>query len=189
MQGMAASVGLENTSFGTNFAMMLQRTAQIDSRLGGKGKEAAEAREALAEHGIKMDFFDKNGKFAGIEHMFSELDKLKPLKDIDRMHVLNKLFGVEASIGLHHHRERRSGCFQGSHGQARGPGGHGRADRHEDQHAQIQGRALSGTVENTKASAARGSARQRNPWTSSTPSWATLSSLQSKSIPALARAL
>ena len=97
VQGMAAGVGLENTSFGTNFAMMLQRTSQIDSRLGGKGEEAEEAREALAKFGIKLNFFDKEGKFAGIENMFAELDKLKPLKDIDRMHVLNKLFGTEAS--------------------------------------------------------------------------------------------
>lgn len=96
VQGMAASVGLENTSFGTNFAQMLARTAQIDSRLGGKGKEAQEVREVLKEHGIKMNFYGKDGKFSGIENMFSELDKLKPLKDIDRMHVLNKLFGVEA---------------------------------------------------------------------------------------------
>lgn len=97
VQGISAGVGLENSSFGTNFAMMLQRTSQIDSRLGGKGKEAAEAREALAEHNIKMSFYGKDGKFLGIEHMLGELDKLKPLKDIDRMHVLNKLFGVEAS--------------------------------------------------------------------------------------------
>ncbi len=97
VQGMAASVGLENTSFGTNFAMMLQRTAQIDSRVAGRGKEAKEVRDVLNEYGIKMNFFDKNGKFAGIENMFSELDKLKPLKDVDRMRVLNKMFGVEAS--------------------------------------------------------------------------------------------
>lgn len=97
VQGIAAGVGLENSSFGTNFAMMLQRTSQIDARLGGKGKEAQEARAALDEHGIKMSFYGKDGKFKGIENMFAELDKLKPLKDIDRMHVLNKLFGVEAS--------------------------------------------------------------------------------------------
>jgi TP901 family phage tail tape measure protein len=97
VQGMAASVGLENTSFGTNFAAMLGRTAQIDFRLGGKGQEAKEAREALSAHGLKLNFFDAQGKFAGIENMFGELDKLKPLKDIDRMHVLHALFGVEAA--------------------------------------------------------------------------------------------
>ena len=97
VQGMAASVGLENTSFGTNFSMMLGRTSQIDARLGGNGEAAKQAREALDEFGIKLNFFNKEGKFAGIENMFAELDKLKPLTDIDRMHVLDKLFGVEAS--------------------------------------------------------------------------------------------
>ncbi len=96
VQGMAASVGLENTSFGTNFAQMLSRTSQIDYRKAGNGAEAKEVRELLDKYKIQLEFFGKDGKFAGIENMFSQLDKLKPLTDVDRMHVLNKLFGVEA---------------------------------------------------------------------------------------------
>ncbi len=157
VQGMAAGVGLENTAFGTNFAMMLQRTAQIDSRLGGKGKEASEARAALTEHGIKMNFFDKQGKFAGIEHMFSELDKLKPLKDIDRMHVLNKLFGVEAS--------RPASIMIEKGGLAGFRESLAKQERQADMDERIvmktstlksKEEAAAGTWENTKASAARG---------------------------------
>ena len=96
VQGMAASVGLENTSFGTNFAQMLGRTSQIDYRMGGKGEEAKEVRELMDKHKIQLEFFGKDGTFSGIENMFKQLDKLKPLTDVDRMHVLNKLFGVEA---------------------------------------------------------------------------------------------
>ena len=157
VQGMAASVGLENTSFGTNFAMMLQRTAQIDSRLGGKGKEAAEAREALAEHGIKMDFFDKNGKFAGIEHMFSELDKLKPLKDIDRMHVLNKLFGVEASRPASIMIEKGGlAAFRESMAKQEAQADMEERIAMKTSTLKSKEEALAGTWENTKASAARG---------------------------------
>jgi TP901 family phage tail tape measure protein len=157
VQGMAASVGLENTSFGTNFAMMLQRTAQIDSRLGGKGKEATEAREALAEHGIKMNFYDQQGRFAGIEHMFAELDKLKPLKDIDRMHVLNKLFGVEAS--------RPASIIIEKGGVAGFKESLAKQESQADMEERIsmktstlksKDEALDGTWENTKASAAKG---------------------------------
>lgn len=160
VQGMAAGVGLENTSFGTNFAAMLQRTAQIDARLGGKGKEAQEARAALAEHGIKMDFFDKDGRFAGIEHMFAELDKLKPLKDIDRMHVLNKLFGVEAS--------RPAAIIIEKGGVAGFRESLAKQERQADMEQRIAMKtstlkasqeSLAGTWENTKASAAAGLGR------------------------------
>lgn len=157
VQGLAASVGLENTSFGTNFAAMLQRTSQIDSRLGGKGKEAEEARAALKEHGIKLDFFDEKGKFAGIENMFSELDKLKPLKDIDRMHVLNKLFGVEAG--------RPASIIIEKGGLKAFNESMGKLESQADMEERINTKtntlkskedALSGTWENTKASAAAG---------------------------------
>ena len=96
VQGMAAGVGLENTSFGTNFAQMLQRTAVIDSRINKHSPEAKEVKAILKEFGIEMSFFTKQGKFAGIENMFAQLEKLKPLSDQDRIKVLNKMFGIEA---------------------------------------------------------------------------------------------
>lgn len=157
VQGIAASVGLENTSFGTNFAMMLSRTSQIDARLGGKGEAAKEAREVLSKHGIDLNFYGKDGKFKGLENMFSELDKLKPLTDIDRMHVLDKLFGVEASRpasimiqkgGLQAFRESRA-----------------KLDEQADIGPRIAQKtstlaskeeAAGGTWENTKATAAKG---------------------------------
>ncbi|GLT22697.1 tail tape measure protein [Zoogloea oryzae] len=162
VQGIAASVGLENTSFGTNFAMMLSRTSQIDARLGGKGEAAKEAREVLSKHGIDLNFYGKDGKFKGLENMFSELDKLKPLTDIDRMHVLDKLFGVEASRpasimiqkgGLQAFRESRA-----------------KLDEQADIGPRIAQKtstlaskeeAAGGTWENTKATAAKGLAETK----------------------------
>lgn len=110
----------------------------------------------LAQHGIKMNFFDKQGKFAGIENMFAELDKLKPLKDIDRMHVLNKLFGVEAS--------RPASIMIEKGGLAGFKESMAKQDSQADMDERItmktstlksKSEALDGTWENTKASAAK----------------------------------
>lgn len=156
VQGMAAQVGLENTSYGTNFAMMLQRTAQIDSRIAGKGKEAEEVRQALDEFGIKMNFFTKQGKFAGIENMFSQLEKLKPLSDQDRLRVLTKMFGVEAA------RPASIMAMQGLEGYKKSLV---RLDSQADMEDRIaiktdtlsaSQESLKGTWENTMASAAKG---------------------------------
>lgn len=157
VQGMAASVGLENTSFGTNFAMMLQRTSQVDARAGGRGKEAEEVRQVLKEFGIKLNFYTAEGKFAGIEHMFSELEKLKPLTDLDRMHVLNKLFGVEAG--------RPASIIIDKGGLAAFRESRDKLDAQSDMGARIamktsslksKEEALAGTWENTRAAAGKG---------------------------------
>lgn len=156
VQGMAAAVGLENTSYGTNFAMMLQRTATIDSHVGGKGQEAKEVRQILNEFGIKMNFFTKQGKFSGIENMFTQLEKLKPLSDQDRIRVLTKMFGIEAA------RPASIMVQQGVEGYRKSLG---RLESQADIEERIATKtstlssaqdALSGTWENTKASAAKG---------------------------------
>jgi len=157
VQGMAASVGLENTSFGTNFAMMLQRTATIDSHVGGKGKEAEEVRQILAEFGIKMNFFNKQGKFAGIENMFAQLEKLKPLSDQDRIRVLTKMFGVEAG--------RPASIMVQKGGVAGFKESLSKLESQSDMEERVRMKtstlsskeeSLSGNWENTKASAAKG---------------------------------
>lgn len=156
VQGMAAGTGLENTSYGTNFSMMLQHTAMLDSRVGGKGKEAEEVRQMLNEFGIKMNFFTKEGKFAGIENMFTQLEKLKPLSDQDRIRVLTKIFGVEAA------RPASIMAQQGIEGYKESLA---KLDSQADMEERIKEKtstlrasqeALSGTWENTKASAAKG---------------------------------
>lgn len=96
IQGMAAGVGLESSSFGTNFAQMLERIGQIDGRTGKKSKEAKEVRAALAEHGVDMSFYSDKGQFKGIENMLQELAKLRALNPLDQQHALKLMFGVEA---------------------------------------------------------------------------------------------
>lgn len=96
VQGLAAQVGLEASSFGTNFSMMLTNAAKFDTRLNKGSKEAKEVRAMLKEHGIHMEFFNKKGEWAGTENMMAQLEKLNGLSDQDKIKVANRLFGVEA---------------------------------------------------------------------------------------------
>lgn len=96
LQGMAAGVGLESTSFGTNFSQMLQRLSQTDSRLARKSPEAKQVRDLLLSHGIQMSFYGKDGEFLGTENMLKELAKLRKLSTLDKQHVAKTLFGDEA---------------------------------------------------------------------------------------------
>lgn len=96
LQGLLAGVGLEGTSFGTNFSQMLQRLSQTDSRLSRKSPEAKQVRELLASHGIDMSFYGADGEFKGTENMLAELAKLRKLSTVDKQHVTKTLFGDEA---------------------------------------------------------------------------------------------
>lgn len=102
IQGMAAQVGLEGSSFGTNFSMMLTRLSKGPDALematkGLKGK----AREIVDGLGIKFEFFDQNRNFAGLDHMVKELEKLKLIKEKageeSALMVADALFGAEAA--------------------------------------------------------------------------------------------
>lgn len=102
IQGMAAQVGLEGSSFGTNFSMMLTRLSKGPDALematkGLKGK----ARKIVDDLGIAFDFFDKDRNFAGLDHMVKELEKLKLIKEKageeSALMVADALFGAEAA--------------------------------------------------------------------------------------------
>lgn len=101
IQGLAAQVGLEGSSFGTNFSMMLSRLAKGPMMVeeAKKGMKA-EAKEIMATMGVTFDFFDKKGNFAGLDHMVKELEKLKTIKeklgDKAAMEVAEAMFGAEA---------------------------------------------------------------------------------------------
>lgn len=101
LQGLGAQVGLEGSSWGTNFSMMLSRLAKgplmvAEAKKGMK----AEARHIMDTMKITFDFFDKKGNFAGLDHMVKELEKLqiirKKLGDKAAMEVAEAMFGTEA---------------------------------------------------------------------------------------------
>lgn len=96
IQGMAANVGLEGSSFGTNYAMMLRRLGEVENRKNKNSKEAQEVRAMLGEHGISMQFFNDQGVFGGNVNMLQQLAKLRALNPLDQQKVLTRLFGVEA---------------------------------------------------------------------------------------------
>jgi TP901 family phage tail tape measure protein len=101
IQGIAAQVGLEGSSFGTNFSQMLSRLAKGPEMMemakkGMKGK----AREIVEELGVTFEFFDDKGNFAGLDHMIKELEKLELIKNKagqeSALIVADALFGAEA---------------------------------------------------------------------------------------------
>lgn len=96
IQGMAANVGLEGSSFGTNYAMMLRRLGEVENRKGKNTKEAQEVRALLGEHGVQMQFYDDAGQFKGNVNMLQQLAKLRALNPLEQQKVLTRLFGVEA---------------------------------------------------------------------------------------------
>lgn len=95
IQGMAANVGLENSSFGTNYAQMLTRLSQIEPRLAKKSKEAKEIKAMLGEHGISMSFYGEQGQFLGNKNMLEQLAKLRGLNPLEQTRTIHTLFGTE----------------------------------------------------------------------------------------------
>lgn len=95
LQGMAAQQGMDGSTFGTNFSMMLTRVGLMTERLNKNSKEMKAVNAELNKAGIHLEFFDKKGKFAGVDNMVQQLDKIKGLSMEKRLQVLTRLFGEE----------------------------------------------------------------------------------------------
>lgn len=96
IQGMAANVGLEGSSFGTNYSQMLRRLGEMEHRTTKNSAEAKEVRALLGGHGISMQFYTDKGVFKGNLNMLEQLAKLRALNPLEQQKVLTRLFGVEA---------------------------------------------------------------------------------------------
>jgi TP901 family phage tail tape measure protein len=95
LQGMAANVGLEGSSFGTNFAHMLKAMANVNKLDDAKGSEGRYVRDLLASKNVKLNFFDTAGQFAGFGQMVQELEKLKQFNPQQQERITKKLFDTE----------------------------------------------------------------------------------------------
>lgn len=95
LQGMAAGVGLEGSSFGTGFAHMLKAMANVNKLDDARGSEGRYVKDLLGSKGVKLDFFDAAGQFAGFGKMVQELEKLKQFTPQDQERILKKLFDTE----------------------------------------------------------------------------------------------
>lgn len=96
LQGMGAGVSLEGSSWGTNFAMLLTRTAESKDRLAKNSKEMKAINEDLRAYGITLEFFDDKGNFKGVDNLVKQLEKAQVMTQADRLNLFKKLFGVEA---------------------------------------------------------------------------------------------
>lgn len=96
LQGLGAGVSLEGSSWGTNFAMLLTRTAESKDRLAKNSKEMKAINEDLRQYGITLDFFDDKGNFKGVDNLVKQLEKAQVMTQADRLNLFKKLFGVEA---------------------------------------------------------------------------------------------
>lgn len=61
-------------------------------------KKVDKANDELKGTGVKLNFVDDKGNFAGISNMVSELMKIKNLSDQQRKSVIEKLFGSDKEV-------------------------------------------------------------------------------------------
>ncbi|RBP75216.1 TP901 family phage tail tape measure protein [Shewanella putrefaciens] len=85
---MADQAGMAGEASGNAY----RKAFQLSMDTGKVGK----ANNILADVGIKLDFTDGKGEFAGLENMFSQLTKLKGLNTETRLSVLKQVYGDDA---------------------------------------------------------------------------------------------
>lgn len=85
---MADQSDLVGEAAGNAFRKVFQYA--IDAKKIGKGNEE------LAGTGIRLDFTDGKGEFAGLDKMFAQLDKLNRLNSQKREAVIKAIFGDDA---------------------------------------------------------------------------------------------
>ncbi len=91
LSGAIAQLGVDGSTFGTNFADTLKMMAMIDERLGKKSNQALVGD--LKKLGVELKFFDGEGKFMGLPNMFAQLSKLNVLPENLGLAAFHKLFG------------------------------------------------------------------------------------------------
>lgn len=102
LQSMGAAWNFQGSSFGTNFAMFLQRLSKGPEmiEMAKRGMKGL-ARETMQKAGIKFEFYDSHGKLKGIDQMVDELQvaygKLRKVGgDRAALDVFSTVFGSEA---------------------------------------------------------------------------------------------
>ena len=91
MLAIVSDSGIEGSMAGTNVANALGRMSRLNQIMAKKSFEPYQA--LLDQKGIKLQFYDANGKFSGIDNAVAQLSKLKVLDDQNLENVLYGLFG------------------------------------------------------------------------------------------------
>ncbi len=101
VEGLAATKGLEGSSFGTNFSMMLSQLSKGSKmvELAKRGMKS-EVKNMIDKSGAKFEFFDKNGTLKSLRDITGELEKnfnkiRAKYGDKGVMDVSDALFGQE----------------------------------------------------------------------------------------------
>ncbi len=87
---MMDQASMDGSSAGNAFRKIFQAGLNQDK------VDKANKIAAGANKGISLKFTDDQGNFAGLENLYSQIEKLKALNDIDRTAVIGKLFGDDA---------------------------------------------------------------------------------------------
>ena len=101
VEGIAATKGLEGSSFGTNFAMMLSQLSKGSQMVEmAKRGMKSEVKNMIEKSGAKFEFFDKNGSLKSLRDITGELEnnfnKIRAkYGDKGVMDVSDALFGQE----------------------------------------------------------------------------------------------
>lgn len=82
---MADQAGLAGEVAGNAYAKVF--------RLSMDKSKVSIANKMLEDMGVKLDFTDGKGEFAGLENMFKQLEKIKGLSTEDRLPILSTIFG------------------------------------------------------------------------------------------------
>ncbi|WP_298438074.1 phage tail tape measure protein [Geobacter sp.] len=93
MAGIMSQAGIPASQIGESLNQVFNRMADFDTRLNKKSKQMQEIRGILAGTGIELNFWDQNEKFAGVENMIAQFEKLKGLTDKQKIEIGQKLFG------------------------------------------------------------------------------------------------
>jgi phage tail tape measure protein, TP901 family len=101
VEGLSANKGLEGSSFGTNFSMMLSQLSKGPQmiEMATRGMKA-ETREMLEASGAKFEFFNKNGSMKSLREITGELERgfgqiRAKYGDKGVMDVADAMFGQE----------------------------------------------------------------------------------------------
>ncbi|MDK9716744.1 MAG: phage tail tape measure protein [Trichlorobacter sp.] len=93
MAGIMGQAGIPASQIGESLNQVFNRMADFNTRLNKKSPQMEEIREILKGSGIELNFWDKNEKFAGVENMIAQFEKLKGLTDRQKIEIGKKLFG------------------------------------------------------------------------------------------------
>lgn len=88
---MMDQMGMKGESAGNAVRKMIQAGLDL--------KKVRRMNHKLQRLGIRLDFTDGRGGFGGIDHLFTQLDKLKQLTDVQRSVVIKGIFGEDAETG------------------------------------------------------------------------------------------